>query len=46
MSPGDRVAQLYPQALVSLLVTCYDMQGYGGVILLCPCMEKDINMSS
>jgi hypothetical protein len=33
MSPSDRVAQLYPQALGSLFVAFYDTQGYGGGIL-------------
>jgi hypothetical protein len=28
-SPGNRVAQLYPQALGSLFVASYDSQGYG-----------------
>jgi hypothetical protein len=32
MSPRNRVAQLYPQALGSLLVASYDSQGYGGGI--------------
>jgi hypothetical protein len=32
MSPRNRVAQLYPQALDSLLIACYDSQGYGGGI--------------
>jgi hypothetical protein len=30
--PQERVAQLYPQSLVSLLVASYDSQGYGGGI--------------
>jgi hypothetical protein len=30
ISPRNRVAQLYLQALGSLLVTSYDSQGYGG----------------
>jgi hypothetical protein len=35
MCPGDRVAQLFtPRHWVYLLVTSYDMQGYGGIILL------------
>jgi hypothetical protein len=33
MSPGDRVAQLHPQAPGSLFVAFYDSQGYGGGIL-------------
>jgi hypothetical protein len=33
MSPTDRVAQLYSQALRSLIVAFYDSQGYGGGIL-------------
>jgi hypothetical protein len=32
ISPRNRVAQLYPQALGSLFVAFYDSQGYGGVI--------------
>jgi hypothetical protein len=32
ISPRDRVARLYPQALVSLVVASYDPQGYGGGI--------------
>jgi hypothetical protein len=32
ISPRIRVAQLYPQALGSLLVASYDSQGYGGII--------------
>jgi hypothetical protein len=31
--PRNRVAQLYPRALGSLLVASYDSQGYGGSIL-------------
>jgi hypothetical protein len=34
ISPRNRVAQLYPQALGSLFVASYDSQGYGGVFLL------------
>jgi hypothetical protein len=30
ISPRNRVAQLYPQALGSLFVISYDSQGYGG----------------
>jgi hypothetical protein len=30
ISPRNRVAQLYPQALGSLFVASYDSQGYGG----------------
>ncbi|PNF30630.1 hypothetical protein B7P43_G06121 [Cryptotermes secundus] len=33
MSPSDRVDQLYPQALDSLIVALYDSQGYSGGIL-------------
>jgi hypothetical protein len=33
MSPSDRVAQVYPQALGSLSAAFYDSQGYGGGIL-------------
>jgi hypothetical protein len=33
ISPGNRVAQLYPRALGSLFVASYDSQGYGGGIL-------------
>jgi hypothetical protein len=32
ISPKNRVAQLYPQALGSLFVASYDSQGYGGGI--------------
>jgi hypothetical protein len=32
ISPTNRVAQLYPQALGSLFVASYDSQGYGGGI--------------
>jgi hypothetical protein len=32
LSPRNRVAQLYPQALGSLFVASYDSQGYGGGI--------------
>jgi hypothetical protein len=32
ISPRNRVAQLYPQALCSLFVASYDSQGYGGGI--------------
>jgi hypothetical protein len=32
ISPRNRVAKLYPQALGSLFVSPYDSQGYGGVI--------------
>jgi hypothetical protein len=40
MSPGDRVAQLYPRHWVSLLVAFYVTQGCGGVILLRSHTEK------
>jgi hypothetical protein len=33
ISPGNRVAQLYPRTLGSLFVASYDSQGYGGGIL-------------
>jgi hypothetical protein len=33
ISPRNRVSQLYPEALGSLLIS-YDSQGYGGVIRL------------
>jgi hypothetical protein len=33
MSPTDRVAQLYPQATVSIFIAFYYSQGYGGGIL-------------
>jgi hypothetical protein len=36
ISPRNRVAQLYPQALGSLHVVSYDSQGYGGGILTLP----------
>jgi hypothetical protein len=32
ISPRNRMAQLYPQALGSLFVASYDSQGYGGGI--------------
>jgi hypothetical protein len=32
ISPGNRVALFYPQALGSLFVTFYNSQGYGGGI--------------
>jgi hypothetical protein len=32
ISPRNRVAQLYPQALGSLFVASYDLQAYGGGI--------------
>jgi hypothetical protein len=32
LTPRNRVAQLYPQALVSLFVASYESQGYGGGI--------------
>jgi hypothetical protein len=35
LSPRNRVAQLYPQALGSLFVNLYDLQGYGGGIWTC-----------
>jgi hypothetical protein len=34
ISPRNRVARLYPQALGSLIVASYDWQGYGGGIRL------------
>jgi hypothetical protein len=33
ISPRNKVAQIYPQALGSLSVASYDSQGYGGGIL-------------
>jgi hypothetical protein len=33
ITPMNRVAQLYPQALGSLFIASYDSQGYGGGIL-------------
>jgi hypothetical protein len=33
MSPSDMVAQLYSQVPVSLSITLYNSQGYGGGIL-------------
>jgi hypothetical protein len=33
MSPNDRMTQLYPQAMGSVLVAFYDLQVYGGSIL-------------
>jgi hypothetical protein len=35
ISPRDRVAQFYPQALGSIFVASYDFQGYGGGIRPC-----------
>jgi hypothetical protein len=35
ISPRNRVAQLYPQALGSLFLASYDSQGYSGGILAC-----------
>jgi hypothetical protein len=35
ISPRIRVAKLYPQALGSLFVASYDLQGYGGGIWTC-----------
>jgi hypothetical protein len=35
ISPRNRVAQLYPQALGSLFIASYDPQGYGGGIRTC-----------
>jgi hypothetical protein len=32
ISPRNRVAQLYPQALGSIFVASYDLQGYSGGI--------------
>jgi hypothetical protein len=32
ISPRNRVAQLYPQALGSLFVASYDSQSYGGIL--------------
>jgi hypothetical protein len=34
ISPRNRVAQLYPQALGFLFVASYDSQGYGGALVL------------
>jgi hypothetical protein len=36
ISPRNRVAQLYPQALGSIYVASYDLHGYGGGILTLP----------
>jgi hypothetical protein len=36
MTPGDRVAQLYPQAWVPILVAFYDMHGLQRVYSLIP----------
>jgi hypothetical protein len=33
MSPSERMAKLYPQALSSLFVAFYESQGYGGGII-------------
>jgi hypothetical protein len=35
ISPRDRMAQLYPQALGSLFVTSNDSQGYSGCVQTC-----------
>jgi hypothetical protein len=40
ISPRNRVAQLYPQALGSIFVTSYDSQGCGGGILTRPTRVK------
>jgi hypothetical protein len=42
MSSSNRVAQLYPQAPGLLLVTFYNLQGYGGGIL--PCFHMGTRM--
>jgi hypothetical protein len=39
MSPSDRVAQLYPQALDSVLFAFYDWKDYDEGILTRLCME-------
>jgi hypothetical protein len=41
ISPGNRVAQLYPQATGFLLIASYDSQGYGGAIE--PTSTRDLN---
>jgi hypothetical protein len=45
MSPSDRVAQLYSQALCSLFIAFYDSQGYGESIRtrLHPGTNIDVN---
>jgi hypothetical protein len=35
ISPRNRMAELYPQALGSLFVVSYDSQDYGGGIRIC-----------
>jgi hypothetical protein len=48
ISPRNRVAQLYPQALGSVFVASYDLQGYGGgirPILNIVCFERVPNTS-
>jgi hypothetical protein len=35
ISPSDKMAQFYPQALGSLFIASYDTQGYGGGIRTC-----------
>jgi hypothetical protein len=40
ISPRNRVAQLYPQALGSLFVASYNSQGYGGGIR--PCLHTGL----
>jgi hypothetical protein len=43
MSPSDRVAQLYPQAVGSIFVAYYDSQGCGGGILT-PLSTRNLNL--
>jgi hypothetical protein len=43
ISPRNRVAQLYPQALGSLFVASYDSQGYGGGIRNPPYLQLTAN---
>jgi hypothetical protein len=45
ISSRNNMAQLYPQALGSLLVASFDSQGYGGAIRPCLHMGASIYMS-
>jgi hypothetical protein len=41
MTPGDRVTQLYPQALVPILVAFYDMHGLQWDCSLIPATTRE-----
>jgi hypothetical protein len=43
ISPRNKVAQLYPQALCSLFIASYDSQGYGGGIH--PCLHLGVTLT-